>query len=172
MPSGKTHDALTFLFLVPVYAAAYVVVREPVQPAVLTGGFLFGSLMFGPDLDIASSQYTRWGTFRFLWLPYRKFFPHRSRWSHGLVFGTFIRVVYFAGAVTLATFVAAYLLATYRGGDLPRFAEFLDVWRSIGIWTRSSFGDHSLFAAFVGLWLGAASHSLTDIAISYIKTGR
>lgn len=172
MPSGNTHDALTFLFLAPIYAAAYVIVREPIQPAVVTGGFLFGALMFGPDLDTASSQYTRWGTFRFLWFPYRKFFPHRSRWSHGLVFGTFIRVVYFAGAVTLATFAAAYVIATYRGGDLPRFAEFAESWRSIGVWARSNLGDHSLAAAFAGLWLGAASHSLTDIAVSFVKTGR
>ncbi|MBK7707732.1 MAG: metal-binding protein [Acidobacteria bacterium] len=172
MPSGKTHDAVTFLFIVPVFAVAYLFTREYVLPSVVATAFLFGGIMFGPDLDTLSQQYSRWGTFRFLWLPYQKFFPHRSRWSHGLVFGTFFRVVYFAGAATVITFIAAYILAVYRGGDLPRMAEFADAWRSIGTSVRSNFGDHSIAAAFIGVWLGAASHTLTDMAGSFVRTGR
>ncbi len=172
MPSGKAHDAISALLAAPVFGATFAYFREPSIPAVLTVGFLFGAIMFGPDLDTHSQQYTRWGTFRFLWFPYQKFFPHRSRWSHGLIFGTFLRVVYFAGAVTVATFGIAYFLATYRGGDLPRIVEFMDAWRSIGASVRSSFGEPALFSAFVGVWLGAASHTLTDIAVSYVKTGR
>ncbi len=160
------------MMAVPVYAAAYVYSRDPITAGAVASAFLFGGIMFGPDLDILSKQYSRWGTFRFLWFPYQKFFPHRSRWSHGLIFGTFFRVVYFAGAVTLATFIAAYLLATYRGADLPRLVEFTEAWRSIGTSVRSNLGDDVLAASFAGLWLGAASHTLTDMAGSFVKTGR
>src|SRR5947208_3323060 len=62
-----------------------------------TATMLFGGFMFGPDLDIQSKQYTRWRIFRFLWFPYKVMFKHRSRWSHGIIFGTLIRVLYFTG---------------------------------------------------------------------------
>jgi uncharacterized metal-binding protein len=172
MPSGKTHDALTFLLVGPVLAVGYAIARDPLPAVVVSAGFLFGGIMFGPDLDTLSKQYSRWGTFRFLWFPYQKFFPHRSRWSHGLIFGTLLRVIYFAGALTVVTFAAAYILATYRGGDLPRIAEFTEAWRAIGLFVRTNLGDHALAAAFAGTWLGAASHTFTDMAVSYIRTGR
>jgi uncharacterized metal-binding protein len=172
MPSGKTHDAITFLCAAPVFAGAYLLTRDPVSAVVVAACFLFGGIMFGPDLDTVSSHYSRWGTFRFLWLPYQKFFPHRSRWSHGLVFGTFFRVVYFCGALTLGSFGAAYLLAVYSGGDLPRFAEFLASWQEIGIFLRRNLGELVFFEIFAGLWFGAASHTVTDMAGSFVKTGR
>lgn len=172
MPSGKTHDAITFLSAAPVFAATYLLTRDAVAAAVVTAGFAFGGLMFGPDLDTVSAPYARWGTFRFLWLPYRNFFNHRSRWSHGLIFGTLFRVVYFCGALTLASFVIAYFLAVYGGGDLPRFAEFLESWRTIGRFFRETLGDAVFAEIFAGLWIGAASHTLTDMAGSFVKTGR
>lgn len=172
MPSGKTHDAITLVCAAPVFAGAYLLTRDAVSAAVVAAAFLFGGIMFGPDLDTVSSPYARWGTFRFLWLPYRKFFPHRSRWSHGLVFGTFFRVVYFCGALTLSSFLLAYLLAVYGGGDLPRFAEFLASWQKIGGYLRESLGDRVFVEIFAGLWIGAASHTVTDMAGSFVKTGR
>lgn len=172
MPSGKTHDAITFLFVAPVFAAAWRITGNTAIAAVITGAFLFGGLMFGPDLDTMSKQYTRWGVARFLWYPYQAFFAHRSRWSHGLVFGTLLRVVYFMGALTLVAFAAVYCYATYTGGDLPRLAEFTKVWIDLGDYVRLNIGEYFLPSIFAGLWLGAASHTLTDMAGSFIKTGR
>ncbi|MDM7922523.1 MAG: metal-binding protein [Pyrinomonadaceae bacterium] len=172
MPSGKTHDIITLMLAAPAFAAGYAAFGELPAAAAGTAAFVFGGLMFGPDLDTASKQYSRWGIFKFLWMPYSVFFTHRSRWSHGLVFGTLIRVVYFMGVLTLASFAGSYLAAAYSGGDLPRFAELLDAWGSIGAWARSSLGSHILIAAFAGMWLGAASHTFTDTAGTYIKTGR
>ena len=128
--------------------------------------------MFGPDLDTHSKQYTRWGFLCYLWYPYQAFFKHRSRWSHGLIFGTFIRVVYFMGVVTLLSFLAAYLLAIYAGGDLPNLMSFTKTWTAIGEYVRTDLGDSAFSYAFVGVWLGAASHTLTDMAGSFIKHGR
>ena len=172
MPSGKTHDAITFLLIAPTFAVTWKLTENLPAAAVVTFGMIFGGLMFGPDLDTASKQYSRWGIFRFIWYPYQAFFAHRSRWSHGLIFGTLIRVVYFMGALTILSFISAYFLAIYTGGDLPRLVEFTRSWQKIGDYIRSTAGEHALPSLFIGLWLGAASHTLTDMAGSFIKTGK
>ncbi|HEY0459367.1 MAG TPA: metal-binding protein [Pyrinomonadaceae bacterium] len=172
MPSGKTHDAITFLFAAPVFAATWKITGNTSVSAVVSFAFLFGGLMFGPDLDTMSKQYTRWGILRFLWYPYQAFFAHRSRWSHGLVFGTLLRVIYFIGTLTLVAFAAVYAYAAYTGGDLPRLAEFTGVWLDIGEYVRRNIGEYFLPSVFIGLWVGAASHTLTDMAGTFVKTGR
>jgi uncharacterized metal-binding protein len=172
MPSGKTHDAVTFFLVAPTFAATWAATESLLSSAIITATFAFGGLMFGPDLDTKSTQYTRWGIFRFLWYPYQAFFAHRSRWSHGLIFGTFLRIVYFMGAMTLASFLVAYFLTTYSGGTLPDLMDFMQSWRQIGEYVRENYGENVFTAAFIGLWLGAASHTLTDMAGSFIKHGR
>lgn len=172
MPSGKTHDAITLILAVPAFAVTYASTRNLSSAVVVAAAFVFGGLMFGPDLDTVSRQYSRWSVFRFLWFPYRRFFKHRSRFSHGLIFGALVRVVYFMGVVTLALFMAAYIYAAYSGGKLPNLLELPRVWQPVGQFIRTNFGEHFLSAIFIGLWLGAASHTFTDMAGSFIKTGR
>ncbi|MEO6050057.1 MAG: metal-binding protein [Pyrinomonadaceae bacterium] len=172
MPSGRTHDAITFLLAVPAFAAGYSFTQSVASGAVVGAAFVFGGLMFGPDLDTVSRQYSRWLIFRFLWFPYRKFLKHRSRFSHGLIFGALIRVVYFMGALTLAAFFAVYIYAAYAGGKVPGLVDFARVWQTIGVFTGERFGEYFPVVVFVGLWLGAASHTFTDMAGSFIKTGR
>jgi uncharacterized metal-binding protein len=172
MPSGKTHDAITFLFVAPVFAATWQFTKSFPLSLVVTVTFAFGGLMFGPDLDTHSKQYTRWSVFRYLWYPYQAFFAHRSRWSHGLIFGTFLRIVYFMGALTLLSFIPVFLFAWQLGGELPNLMEFIKVWSAIGEYVRADLDGRAFFYVFAGLWLGAASHTLTDIAGSFVKTGR
>lgn len=173
MPSGKTHDAITLLLALPTFAGVWQATGGSLTLASFaTGAFLFGGFMFGPDLDTQSVQYTRWGIFRFLWFPYKVVFAHRSRWSHGLIFGTLFRVVYFAGALTLVGGLIFYLAALMRHATPPGIAEIRELWESIGLWTRSSIGDYAIFAVLLGLWWGAASHTLTDIAGTFVKTGK
>ena len=172
MPSGKTHDAITFLLIAPVFAVAWKATENLPIAAVVTGGMLFGGLMFGPDLDTMSKQYTRWSVFRFLWYPYQAFFKHRSRWSHGLLFGTFLRVVYFIGALTLTAFLISYLVTAYQGEGAPDLLEMTKTWGAISEYVRVNAGEYAFPSLFVGLWLGAASHTFTDMAGSFIKTGR
>ena len=172
MPSGKTHDAVTFLLVAPTFAATWQLTKSFPLALIVTATFTFGGLMFGPDLDTHSKQYTRWGFFCYLWYPYQVFFKHRSRWSHGLIFGTFLRIVYFMGALTLASFLPVFLLAWHSGGELPNLLEFAKTWTAIGEYVRADLGEYAFLYAFIGLWLGAASHTLTDIAGSFIKHGR
>ena len=172
MPSGKTHDAVTFLFIAPTLAATWQFAGSFPLALIVAVTFTFGGLMFGPDLDTHSKQYTRWGFFCYLWYPYQVFFKHRSRWSHGLVFGTFIRIVYFMGVLTLLSFLGAFIFATYTGGTLPDLFEFTKVWTSIGEYARSNFGEYFFLSLFIGLWIGAASHTFTDMAGTFVKTGK
>jgi len=172
MPSGSVHDAITFLLAAPTAAGAYALSGDPAIAAVTGFAFVFAGLMFGPDLDTKSKQYARWGPFRLLWLPYRTLFKHRSRWSHGLIFGTLFRVVYFLGAMTVAIFLVAVAINFALGEKAPQALDFVRRWESIGAVFVSDRAGTVFAAVFGGMWAGAASHTLTDIAITYIKTGR
>ncbi|MEQ1922676.1 MAG: metal-binding protein [Pyrinomonadaceae bacterium] len=172
MPSGRTHDVITVFLALPAFAATYAVTRNPFASATVAVAFIFGGVMFGPDLDTVSRQYSRWFIFRFLWYPYRSFFKHRSRFSHGLIFGALIRVVYFLGVLTIAVYVAAVAWYVFTGGDAPAISDFAYAWRSIGAFIRTNLVDNFMLLAFIGLWLGAASHTFTDMAGSFVKTGR
>ena len=111
--------------------------------------------------------------FRFLWLPYKAAFRHRSRWSHGIVFGTLIRVVYFAAVLTLLLWACVYARAFFvSGGGAPGWREVAHVWRAVEETAASrGVGPHVLLAALAGLWWGAASHTLTDVAWTVVRKG-
>ena len=172
MPSGKTHDAITFLLAAPTFVAAWGLTRSLMLAACATGAMLFGGLMFGPDLDIQSRQYTRWGVFRFLWWPYKVMFKHRSRWSHGIIFGTLIRVLYFATVLSLLAAAGVYLRATFVTGAPPDWSELTRAWQAIQTGLASqNIGTPEALAVLAGLWWGAATHTLTDVAWSVLRKG-
>jgi uncharacterized metal-binding protein len=173
MPSGKTHDLVTLALAAPTFAAAWGLTGSLTLSAAATAATVFGGLMFGPDLDIQSRQYTRWGVFRFLWLPYKAAFRHRSRWSHGIVFGTLIRVVYFALVLTLLFWAFVYARAFFTsGGEVPGWREVAHVWRAIEETAAArGVGPHVLLAVLAGLWWGAASHTLTDVGWTVLRKG-
>lgn len=172
MPSGRTHDLLTIILAIPSAAVAFAATRSLPQTAVFTAAFVFGGLMFGPDLDTRSKQYSRWGVFRFLWFPYRTFFKHRSRFSHGLILGTAIRVVYFMGVCSVILIAGSWAYGAIAGGKIISMGEFVEMWSAVGRLTRQYLGDAVVLTVFLGMWLGAASHTFTDLAGTYIKTGR
>ena len=172
MPSGKVHDAITLGLALPAFGAGYLITGSGASSLICGVAFIFGGLMFGPDLDTVSRPYSRWGPVRAIWLPYRYFFPHRSRFSHGLILGALIRVIYFLGVVTLVGLIAAYLYQTFNGGRMPGVGDIVQMWNPVGQNLREKFGSNFLIIVFVGLWAGAASHTFTDLAGSFIKTGR
>lgn len=172
MPSARTHDAVTLLLAAPTAVAAYIFTEGAAVTAAALCAFLIGGLIFGPDLDTASKHYSRWVFLKFLWIPYRAFFRHRSRWSHGLLFGALLRVIYFLGAVTLAAFAGLAAFTWLFGGEMPQLLDLSRGWASVGAITSKSLGTDTLLAVFFGMWLGAASHTITDITVTYIKTGR
>lgn len=172
MPSGRSHDAITILLAAPAAVGVYAVTADLPTAVIFAVAFIFAGVMFGPDLDTKSKQYSRWGPLRLVWIPYRTIFRHRSRWSHGLIFGTLFRVVYFMGVTTLIAFAAFAAYALVGSGNLPNIASFTRGWESIGATVGSGSSVEVLVTILAGMWAGAASHTLTDISITYIKTGR
>jgi len=172
MPSFKTHDAITVLLAIPIFAAAWIISRDLTIAAVIAVASLFGGLVFGPDLDTYSKNYTRWGIFRVIWFPYRAVFKHRSRFTHGILFGTLLRTIYLMGVLTVIAFLVACVSAIYSHGNLPGIASVAAEWQKLGEWTARYLGRYFAWFVFLGLWLGGFSHSLTDIAGTYVKTGK
>jgi uncharacterized metal-binding protein len=122
----------------------------------VAGGFLFGGLMFGPDLDIYSVQFQRWGFLRWIWLPYQKSLRHRSFLSHGPIIGTILRVLYLS---CLLAILAIFVLTIAEKLWNLSFS-WQDLSRTVG---RSLVQyDTEYIALFLGLELGAMSHSLSD----------
>lgn len=166
MPAGKTHDRIT-LYLAPlVVLTTFAFTRNERLTLLLAIAFVFSGLMFGPDLDIHSCQYKRWGWLRWVWLPYRALVKHRSPLSHGFLIGTILRLVY--GAVCLAPVVLLSLAGLFFWGQ--RGNIFSEQWLYWWPWLRSHRGE--LLAAFVGLELGAMSHSFSDWGSSWWKKHR
>lgn len=169
MPSGRTHDLITFAIMPPVFAGAQYYAGELTLAATATVAMVFAGLMFGPDLDLDSKPYRRWGPLRFIWKPYQMALPHRSRLSHGLVFSTIFRILYFVAITTLLVATGLYLRQRYLyGAQTTWTAEFNRVSLDLGGFWRMT-DKRYFWAAFVGLWIGAAAHTLADIIFSVLK---
>src|ERR1044071_7172671 len=171
MPSGRTHDLITLLLAAPTAGAAYYITGDGTVTAITTAAMVFGGLMFGPDLDIQSRQYTRWGPLRFLWWPYKVTLSHRSRWSHSILLGTWIRLIYFLAVITLLLAVGLYIRDAYVYHTRPGVGEFT------GAFTRvweifSPIRRDFIIATFIGLWIGATTHTVSDVLGSFFKSVR
>lgn len=167
MPSGRTHDRITLISLPLVVGSSLLITRNAEYTLIAAGAFLFSGMMFGPDLDIYSVQYQRWGVLRWLWLPYRKLFSHRSLFSHGFTIGTLIRVFYLSIFLILVAIVLVAFAQTIWGFSWNWRDFWLKAWRLLHKerlgWT---------IACFVGLELGAMSHYLSDWLNSAYKRNR
>jgi uncharacterized metal-binding protein len=156
MPSGRTHDRITLWSLPLVAALTFGLTRSSNLTLLVSGSFLFGGLMFGPDLDIYSCQYQRWGWFKPIWLPYQKSLRHRSLLSHGPLIGTALRILYLA--IWILVFGVLGLAIAQKIGNLGW--NWLDLVFSYG---RSIWEHHiEILAVYIGLELGAMSHYLSD----------
>lgn len=171
MPSGRTHDSITLWSLPIVAGGTFALTQSGNLTLLVSGGFLFGGLMFGPDLDIYSQQYKRWGILRWIWLPYRKQLRHRSIWSHGLIVGTTGRILYLAVWLVIFSATAILIGAIARHGAANwQHSAQQDFLGGIQVVARSM-QQFSIewIALIVGLELGAMSHSLSDWIGSAIK---
>ncbi|MBD1907995.1 metal-binding protein [Funiculus sociatus GB2-A5] len=155
MPSGATHDRITLWCLPMVAGATLGLTRSSNLTLIVSGGFLFSGLMFGPDLDLNSRPYKRWGWLRWIWIPYQKSLRHRSVFSHGLIIGTTLRSLYlFFWLFLLALLIAAIVQLVWgRAWNWQVVADVV---------LQSSQYPSEWMALFAGLELGAMSHSFSD----------
>ncbi|MBW4577746.1 MAG: metal-binding protein [Aphanothece sp. CMT-3BRIN-NPC111] len=156
MPSGRTHDRITLWSLPFVAGLTFGLTKSSDLTLIVAGSFLFSGLMFGPDLDIHSRQFIRWGWLRWIWIPYQKTLRHRSIFSHGPVIGTTLRVVYLANWLLLLGLLGLIVAQLWWGDEWS--------WQRLAEDAVGSLFQHypQLIALLAGLELGAMSHSFSD----------
>jgi uncharacterized metal-binding protein len=98
MPSGRTHEAIN-LTLLGLGGALYLAQGgSPEEPRALAFllGYLTGTFVLSPDLDLAEKGVRaqgRWGVLGALWRPYGWLFRHRGL-SHTWILGPLTRLGY------------------------------------------------------------------------------
>ncbi|WP_299407513.1 metal-binding protein [Acaryochloris sp. IP29b_bin.148] len=164
MPSGRTHDQITLGMLPGITIITLVLSRSASLTLSLSSAFLFSGLMFGPDLDIYSVQYKRWGWLRGIWLPYQKLLHHRSWLSHGPIIGTLLRLFYLGLWLGMGAALTGVLLT--QVGDIS--IESQSLLQQVEQY-RQRYLPEGL-AILLGLELGAMSHSFSDGLSSLCKS--
>jgi uncharacterized metal-binding protein len=176
MPSGRTHDSITLWCLPIVTGGTWFYTHSPALAIVTTGSYLFAGLMFGPDLDIYSHQYKRWGPLRWLWLPYRQLFRHRSVYSHGFLIGTVLRILYVTGLLLVAMSfgILGWAIALHYQGVMTWDRAALPLTTQVLQPIAQSMQTHwqIWLAVWFGLETGAMSHSVSDAIGSQVKRWR
>lgn len=162
MPSGRTHDRITLWGLPFVTALTFGVTQSGNLTLLVSGAFLFSGLMFGPDLDLHSIQYKRWGFLRWIWIPYQKTLRHRSLLSHGLIIGTTLRLLYLASWLGM--------LGIFGLGIATLVLDVGWRWQLLTS-AKASVTQYSAewISLYLGLELGAMSHSVSDWSNSAYK---
>jgi uncharacterized metal-binding protein len=174
MPSGRTHDSITLWSLPIVAGITFGLTQSGNLTLLVSGGFLFAGLMFGPDLDIYSQQYKRWGILRWIWLPYRRGLRHRSLISHGAIVGTIGRILYLSVWIVLfvSVGIVSYAIVQQLLGAIPDWQNTVQVSMSAVMQNSLIFIQRApieCLALGIGLELGAMSHSLSDWIGSRIR---
>lgn len=164
MPSGRTHDRITLWSLPLVAGMTFTLTESDNLTLIVCGAFLFSGLMFGPDLDLHSRPYRRWGLVRWIWIPYQKMVRHRSVFSHGPVIGTALRVLYLCIWVGIPGVFVLEIAQLVWGLEWS--------WQSLAqsatlLLTHYANG---WIALYLGLELGAMLHSLSDWGSSVYKS--
>ncbi len=168
MPSGKVHDNIAFFSVTPIFVTGHFFFGlNFIDNLLLTLSCLICQLMFGPDLDTKSKQYKRWGLFKLIWLPYRKILGHRSRYTHGLLWGPIIRCIYFVITSFMVFIGVIYAINYFLEINLfPLLLQIL-------LFIINNFTFESFLNIFLpilcGLFLGTAIHTLTDKIASFFK---
>jgi len=172
MPNARTHDAITYAIIPFTYLAAEMYWGDHTTSVIATVAMLFSGLMFGPDLDLDSKPYRRWGPLKFLWKPYQAALPHRSKLSHGPILGTVIRVAYFTVVFSVFAATVLYIRHRYVNGDQTTWQNEFNVVKAdlFAFWNETD--RQYLWSAFAGLWAGALAHTTADIFWSAIKRRR
>ncbi|EDX83736.1 hypothetical protein S7335_1433 [Synechococcus sp. PCC 7335] len=163
MPSGRTHDRITLWCLPFVTVSAFGLTYSVPLTVIVSLSFLVGGFMLGPDLDIRSIQYVRWGLLRWIWLPYQITIKHRSQLSHGPVIGTALRVAYLAVWLSLFMLIGIGLLNILWDAQIT--------WQTLIRPFRLMFGQYlsEWLAVVIGLEIGSISHSISDVFGSKIN---
>lgn len=164
MPSGRIHDRITWLSFPPLALFGYLLTSRGDWILWFSGAYVFSGLMFGPDLDIYSLQYKRWGVIRWIWLPYQSCLKHRSFLSHGFLVGTLVRLIYLTMIVLIVSIFGVAIAQLIIGFNW-NWQAFIQ--HNVNLIINQYFAQ--AITIFIGLELGAMSHSLSDYLVTRFK---
>lgn len=139
MPNGKIHDRITYVTTPIVGVLSYVILTDIKITIVLMFTYFFASIMFNGDLDTNSRPYNRWLILKMIWIPYQLMFIHRSIFTHGIIVGTVVRLIYLG--------IIPFIILLLK--DNLDMLTMLDL--------------HLMITIFIGLELGSAIHTISDI---------
>ena len=138
MPDGKTHDKISIYTTPIVGILTYVITKDIKITAFLMFTYVFASFMFNGDLDTHSKPFNRWWVFKMIWIPYQIMFTHRSIFTHGIIIGTVVRILYLG--------IIPFIVLWAKGS--------LDLFLTIDVST--------MLIILIGLELGSAVHTISD----------
>lgn len=138
MPDGKTHDKISFYTTPVVGVLTYVITKDIKITAFILAAYIFASFLFNGDLDTHSKPFNRWWLFKIIWIPYQMMFTHRSVFTHGLIIGTVVRLLYLS--------IIPFIILWSKGN--------LDVITTLNMST--------MLTMLIGLELGSAVHTISD----------
>jgi uncharacterized metal-binding protein len=147
MRSGNVHDTINTDALTGYVAYSVATQQTDWLPTAI--GIAVGTLWLSPDLELKSEPYYRFGPCRVLWMPYVKIMPHRSIWSHGMIIGDVIRLLYSAALVIPLLFLSLYFQVIA--------SETIDSWFA------------SLPAFVIGIMVASTIHILLDYSSSWFR---
>ncbi len=132
MSTGLAHDRSTKTWCVP-FGLVVATFFGALNGLCAGMGFFLGGLWLSPDLDTKSKCWNRWGLFRVIWLPYRKFIPHRSALSHSPFLGTTIRMSYLLAWWIVGLFILEFFYPGISTTNAKWLIKFLENHRSATI---------------------------------------
>lgn len=168
MPNARTHDAVNLITAAAANGAYFMLAPQPdlTLAALFTASYLFAGYACAGDLDLDSREYRRWGRLRFLWWPYQKIIPHRSRLSHGLLLGGIVRVGYLMALATLILWIISWALSLMEPRIDPATAT-RQHWENALRFLRSR--PEQTTALLSGFILAGTTHALTDMIATWFK---
>lgn len=163
MPSDATHVSsakwISAISAVIMYAAGIDIVHI-ITVIIL---FMFNVMYLSPDLDMWNTVPTaRWKKLKIWFSPFEKRVDHRSRWSHGWIFGLIVLHLHFLVLVIIA-------VAFLRLAWLPLIEPMIDMCNS-GIDDLLVLKLSPEFVTLATVYMGAAAaahwhHKILDILV-------
>ena len=138
MPNAKSHDSITYITSVIIFCTSLMFLPI-LNSIILLISYVFAGYMFNGDLDVHSKPYTRWGLLKFIWIPYQRLFKHRSKYTHGFIIGTLIRLLWILIIPIIIIYFSNIIV-------IPLMLQY----------------KFQIITFLIGLEMGAMSHSIAD----------
>ncbi|OFZ45741.1 MAG: hypothetical protein A2381_14930 [Bdellovibrionales bacterium RIFOXYB1_FULL_37_110] len=163
MSSGKHHDRLNLLVGMISAGALLGFTLNGALVFFYLAGWLFSTLLFSPDTDVAPKKRT--GLLQFMLYPYSILFKHRGL-SHSFLLGTLTRLVY--GIVGFGILIFIFYKLGYVSISLSNYGNFL--WHLIQKFDYNVPLYKYLVWFYSGMFLADLCHILMDRLSSLVKT--